>query len=136
MATVGWEITFRSRVQGSISSGRIDREAAAYSHDAASAIADSAKDTWLNNLHGSLRHQTPYYTTKIRKRELSPTRYKIDDSGVIYGHWLEGTGSRNAPVTIFPGYHAQERAEAEAKAKRSTIARRILRRYRAQGKLI
>lgn len=131
-----FEINFRSRVQGPISSGKMARDAAAYSHDVADAIADSAKDTWLNNLHGSLRHQTPYYTTKIKKQALSPTSYRIHDSGVVYGHWLEGTGSRNAPVTIFPGYHAQERAEATVKAKRGNIARRILRRYRASGRLI
>lgn len=131
-----FEINFRSRVQGPISSGKMARDAAAYSHDVADAIADSAKDTWLNNLHGSLRHQTPYYTTKIAKRALGPTRYEIHDHGIVYGHWLEGTGSRNAPVTVFPGYHAQERAEATVQVKRGNIARRILRRYRASGRLI
>jgi hypothetical protein len=114
----------------------MQRDVAAYEHDVADAIADSAKDTWLKNLHGSLRHQTPFYTTKIRKMPLSATRYMITDGGVVYGHWLEGTGSRNSPVTIFPGYHAQERAEAEVQQKRGNIGRRILRRYRSQGKLI
>jgi hypothetical protein len=133
---VSFEIRFNSRVQGPISSGKMQRDAAAYSHDVADAIADSAKDTWLNNLHGSLRHQTPYYTRHIKKRPLGANRYEIHDSGIVYGHWLEGTGSRNAPVTIFPGYHAQERAEAEVNVKRGNIARRILRRYRASGRLI
>lgn len=133
---MSFEIQFRSRIQGPISSGKMIRDAAAYSHDVADAIADSAKDTWLNNLHGSLRHQTPYYTTKIAKRQISATRYEIHDHGVVYGHWLEGTGSRNAPVTVFPGYRAQARAEATVNAKRGNIARRILRRYRSQGKLI
>ena len=134
MATVGWEINFRSRVQGPISSGKIFRDAAAYSHDAASAIADSAKDTWLNNLHGSIRHQTPYYTTQIDKRELTPTRYQIHDHGVLYGPWLES--GEYTPRTVFPGYFSQERAVAEGAAKRGASARRILRRYRASGRLI
>lgn len=134
MGSGGWEITFRSRVHGPISSGKMTRDAAAYSHDVADAIADSAKDTWLRNLHGSIRHQTPYYTTKIAKRELSPTRYQIHDNGVLYGPWLES--GEYTPRTIFPGYFSQERAEAEVRAKRSTIARRILRRYRASGRLI
>lgn len=127
-------ISFRSRVQGPISSGKMARDAAAYSHDAASAIADSAKDTWLNNLHGSIRHQTPYYTTKIAKRELTPTRYLIHDHDVLYGAWLES--GAYTPRTRFTGYFSQERAEAEVNAKRGTIARRILRRYRASGRLI
>lgn len=131
---MSWEITFRSRVDGPISSGKMARDAAAYSHDAASAIADSAKDTWLNNLNASIRHQTPYYTTQIRKQEITPTRYRIHDSDVLYGPWLES--GEYTPRTRFPGYFSQERAEAEVKGKRSTIARRILRRYRASGRLI
>lgn len=131
---MSFEISFRSRVQGPISSGKMARDAAAYSHDAASAIADSAKDTWLNNLHGSIRHQTPYYTTQIAKRELTPTRYLIHDHDVLYGPWLEY--GAYTPRTRFPGYFAQERAEAEVNAKRGAIARRILRRYRASGRLI
>lgn len=129
-----FEINFRSRVQGPISSGKMQRDAAAYSHDVASAIADSAKDTWLNNLHKSIRHQTPHYTTKIDKRMLTPTRYQIHDSDVLYGPWLES--GEYTPRTRFTGYHAQERAEAEVKVKRGNIARRILRRYRASGRLI
>lgn len=129
----GWEIKFNSRVQGDISSGRMARDAAAYSHDVASAIADSAKDTWLNNLNSSLRHQTPYYTTKIHKREITPTRYRIDDHGVLYGPWLES--GEYTPRTRFTGYFSQQRAEAEVQRKRGGIARRILRRYRSEGKL-
>lgn len=131
---MSYEITFRSRVGGPISSGKMQRDAAAYSHDVAKSLADSAKDTWLNNLHGSIRHQTPYYTTKIAKRQLSPTRYLIHDHGIIYGPWLES--GEYTPRTRFTGYFSQERAEAEVQAKRGNIARRILRRYRSQGKLI
>lgn len=131
-----FEVSFRGRVRGPISDGRMQRWAEQYSEDVASAIADSSKDVWLHNLDSRLRHQTPYYTTRIRKRELSPTRYEIHDSGVVYGHWLEGTGSRNAPVTRFPGYWSLRDAKADMKTKRGNIARRILRRYRSQGKLI
>ena len=128
-----WEIRFNSRIKGDISSGKMARDAAAYSHDAAEAIANSAKDTWLNNLHGSLRHQTPYYTTKIAKRQISPTHYAIHDHDVIYGHWLES--GAYTPRTIFTGYFAQARAIAEMQGKRRNIAQRILRRYRSAGKL-
>ena len=30
--------------------------------------------------------------------------YMVHDSGLVYGPWLEGVGSRNAPVTRFKGY--------------------------------
>jgi hypothetical protein len=29
----------------------------------------------------------------------------VTDTPVVYGPWLEGVGSRNAPTTRFPGYH-------------------------------
>jgi hypothetical protein len=131
---MSFEISFRGRVKGPISSGKMIRDAANYSEDVAEALADSAKDTWLNNLHGSIRHQTPYYTTKIAKRQMSPTRYEIHDNGVLYGPWLES--GEYTPRTRFTGYFSQERAEATVQAKRGNIARRILRRYRSQGKLI
>lgn len=129
-----FEISFRGHVRGPISDGRMERWAAEYSHDVAEAIADSAKDTWLNNLDRSIRHQTPYYTTKIRKREITPTRYRIDDHGIIYGAWLES--GAYTPRRMFTGYFSQQRAEAEVQRKRGNISRRILRRYRSQGKLI
>lgn len=128
-----WEITFRSRVHGPISDGRMTRWVEEYEHDVASAIADSAKDTWVNNLHGSIRHPTGYYTSHIDKRELDPNRYEIHDHGVVYGAWLE-TG-QYTPRRRFEGYHAELRAKETMKVKRGNIARRILRRYRAEGKL-
>lgn len=134
MPLSGWEITFRSRVRGPISSGRMARDAADYSHDVADAIAGAAKATWLNNLHWSIRHPTGYYTSHIRKHEITPTRYRVDDSGVIYGPWLES--GEYTPRRRFAGYFSKQRAEEEVQAKRGTIARRILSRYRASGRLI
>lgn len=136
MGSVSWEINFHSRLKGPISSGEIHDHVRDYEEDVTKALADEAKDTWLENLNSSLRHQRPYYTTQIHKKRLARNWYEIHDSGVIYGHWLEGTGSKNAPVTIFPGYWANKRAKGEMQAKRGNIARRILRRHRARGRLI
>ena len=130
------EITFRGRVSGPISDGRMMRWFHEYEHDVADALAEDAQDKWVHNLEGSIRDPTPYYWTRIDVREESATHYVVHDHGVVYGPWLEGTGSRNSPVTRFPGYHAEARAREMAKRHRSSIARRILRRYRAEGKLI
>lgn len=131
-----WEIKFKSRVRGPISDGRMARDVQDYEHDCAREIAEKAKKVWVRNLRGSIRHPTPYYWTKIDTREISSTRYEVHDHGIVYGHWLEGTGSRNAPVTIFPGYWSQRRAKEEMKRERSKVARKILREYRGRGKLI
>lgn len=136
MASVTRTWNFRSRVQGPISSGRMAEYARMYSDDVAKEIAEKAEDVALNRFNMVLRHQTPYYTTRIATRRLGPARYELHDNGVIYGHWLEGTGSRNWPVTRFPGYHTFEYTEIRMKHERRNISRRILRSYRARGMLI
>ncbi|GHH57732.1 hypothetical protein [Lentzea cavernae] len=74
----------------------------------------------LADIHGildaSIRNPTPYYETQITMErggiegletlESDVTPVAVHDRGVIYGHWLEGDGSRNAPVTSFRGYGA------------------------------
>jgi hypothetical protein len=129
------EITFRGRVHGPISDHRMEHDFQAYEHDVAEALAEDAERIWVRNLQGSIRHPTPYYWTRIDTREVTSTRYQVHDHDIVYGPWLEGTGSRNAPDSIFPGYHALARAKEMAKRRRSGIARRILKRYRAEGKL-
>lgn len=130
------EIRFKSRVGGPISSGRMQKDVAAYEHDCAREIAEMAEGVWVHNLEGSIRHPTPHYWTRIDTRELSPTRYEVHDHGIVYGPWLEGTGSRNAPNSVFPGYRSLARAKEMAKRRRGGVARRILREYRSRGKLI
>jgi hypothetical protein len=130
----GWEITFRGRAHGPIEEHRMDHDAHAYSHDVAEALAEDAEDIWVRNLQGSIRHPTPYYWTRIDKREVTPTRYEVHDHDIVYGPWLEGTGSRNE-TTIFKGYWSMARAKEMVKRRRGNIARRILREYRSSGRL-
>lgn len=134
MATVGWEINFRSRARGPIESGAIHRHVRDYETDVAKALAKDAEDKWLDNLHMSIRHQTPYYTTKVDKRRLAWNRWEIHDHGVIYGPWLES--GEYTPRRRFSGYGAMQRAEAEAQGNRSNIGRKILRSHRSRGRLI
>lgn len=131
-----WEIKFRSRVRGPISSGQMSADVVAYEHDVAEALAEDAKGIWVDNLQSSIRNPTPYYWTRIDTRQVAPTRYVVHDHDIVYGPWLEGVGSRNAPNSIFPGYWSMARAKEQARRRRSTVARRILRRYRASGRLI
>lgn len=130
---MSFEIRFNSRIRGPISDGSIHRHVRDYESDVAKAIADEAHDAWLNNLHGSIRKQTPYYTTKIDKRRLAWNRWEIHDHGIIYGAWLES--GAYTPRRRFEGYRAQARAEASTDAKRGNIGRKILRRHRARGRL-
>jgi hypothetical protein len=89
------------------------------------------EDNGLNRLGGqgvadvhqlldvSIRNPTPYYETQIETRREGATQI-VHDNDVIYGSWLEGVGSRNAPVTRFAGYHsfrlATQQLESQAPA--------------------
>lgn len=53
-------------------------------------------------LNSVLRKQTPIYRFKV-KANPEPPGWAIHDQGMIYGPWLEGTGSRNR-TTRFKGY--------------------------------
>ncbi len=48
------------------------------------------------------RNPTPYYETQVRWDRAGAARV-IHDNRVIYGPWLDGSGSRNA-TTRFKGY--------------------------------
>lgn len=137
MATVGFQINFNSRVAGPISSGAIHRHVRDYESDVAKAIADEGEDMVKEHLMGTLRTQTPVLMRGVGTKRLAWNRWELHSHKHIpYAHWIEGIGSRNAPVTIFPGYHNFAITEERLKAKRSGIARKILRRHRARGRLV
>lgn len=68
-------------------------------------VADYAKFQVMITEEETFQNPTGYYTSKTTLTPLSPYSYSLNDGGVIYGPWLEGIGSRNSPVTRFPGYH-------------------------------
>lgn len=138
MGQVGYHISFRSRASGPIQSGAIHRHVRDYEKDVAEELAEEALQSWLERLDSRLRHQTPYYTTQVEKRRIAWNSWKVHDNGVVYGHWLEGTGSRNAPVTIFPGYWSMRDTKAEwgHGPQRRMVAEQILDMHQARGRLI
>jgi hypothetical protein len=50
------------------------------------------------------RVPTPYYWTQVHAKPRADY-WVVTDDHVVYGHWLEGTGSRNR-TTRFKGYRA------------------------------
>lgn len=78
-------------------------------NDCVRQVAAQASAEVHHNLDTSIRHPTPYYETQINVRVVSQTQRIVNDRGVIYGHWLEGTGSRNR-TTRFKGYFSFRRA--------------------------
>lgn len=136
MGSVSYHISFRGRAQGPISSGAIFKHVRDYQMDVAEELAEDAETMWLLHLDSRLREQRPYYTTRIDRKRLAFNRWKVHDNGVIYGHWLEGTGSKNSPVTRFPGYWSMRDTKKNMKAGRSAVAERVLQAHQARGRLI
>lgn len=65
-----------------------------------------AADARVEILHRAFfKRPTPYYWTQVHA-EARGSVHVVTDGGIVYGPWLEGTGSRNAPVTRFKGYRA------------------------------
>jgi hypothetical protein len=74
------------------------------------AVADQAFDTWTTLMDYHFQHPTGVYQSFAHVVDDDPDTLVNDGWGVTnqlpYGPWLEGVGSRNAPVTRFPGYHS------------------------------
>jgi hypothetical protein len=68
------------------------------------------------NLDRSLRNPTPIYETTIQVDRSVPDFRVHDGDRMVYGPWLEGTGSRNA-TTRFKGYWSFRRAVQQVEAR-------------------
>jgi hypothetical protein len=132
---MGYEVSFKSRIKGPISDGRIHDHVAEYEADVAEELAEHGEDIVRARLRQVLRNPTGYYESNIQTRQISSTRWEVHDDDIVYGPWLEGTGSRNSPNSIFPGYHTFSISAEMLKRRRGGIARRVLRRHRSRGRL-
>lgn len=90
-------------------------------------VADYGVFLVLMRLGQVLREPTGYYESRIRK-ERQQDDFFVTDSGVIYGPWLEGTGSRNQ-ISRFKGYRTFQITKRELDQKKVEIARPIVDRF-------
>jgi hypothetical protein len=101
MATFGMNL----RLKGPVVEGRGPAIVKAMTRVALEELADYTRYEVLTQLDAVLVNPTGYYESQVKAEPKGPGVYSVNDSGVIYGPWLEGVGSRNAPVTKFEGYH-------------------------------
>jgi len=90
-------------------------------------VADYGVFLVLMRLGNVLREPTGYYESRIKK-ERQTDRWFITDSGVIYGPWLEGTGSRNQ-ISRFKGYRTFQITRRELDQKKVQVAQPIVERF-------
>lgn len=111
-------------LSGPLFDGRAAAEIKAAEQDILDAIAQQADANVMTNLNASIRNPTPYYETQINVRNATDSRV-VNDRGVIYGPWLEGTGSRNA-TTRFKGYSSFRRAAQTTEQQAQMLAANAL----------
>lgn len=90
--------------RGPLTDGRANMIMRRYADAVENRTADEAYNLVRFYLDANLKNPTPYYELQVRI-DRSGGNPRVTDGGVIYGPWLEGEGSRNAPVTRFAGYH-------------------------------
>lgn len=91
------------------------------------AVGREAEEMVQDRLRVVLRHPTGRYQRAIRLVQHSGV-VSVDDSRIVYGPWLEGTGSRNAR-TRFKGYATFRRVGQQIERRAQDIAEQVLDRY-------
>lgn len=112
--------------------GRAQRAAGQYADDVQLEIARHTERMVQRQLRAVLRNPTGYYQSNITLERGAGDAWVVHDGGVVYGPWLEGVGSRNSPVTRFPGYATFRRTKALVLRQAPQIAQRAMRRYRGR----
>lgn len=115
-------------VSGPWFDGRAAHAIADYERWAEQTVAERGARLVQQNLHGVLKHPTGYYESHIQAHP-DGERWMVDDGGIVYGPWLEGTGSRNAPKTRFRGYATFRRTVQQLDVEASGLVDPIPARY-------
>lgn len=85
------------------------------------AVAEEAVNRIHARLGDVLQHPTGYYESQITT-DRSVEEVHVTDSGVVYGPWLEGTGSRNQS-SRFKGYRTFRIVTQRLRSDAGAIAR-------------
>ena len=124
-------VMIEATVRGPVFDGRADAEADAFMVAAVREVAREGERLVGLELIRVLRNPSGYYESHIRTDEIGYARRRVNDDNVIYGPWLEGTGSRNK-TTRFRGYSTFRRMGQQLDREAAGIAETILPPYLAR----
>lgn len=115
------------RVSGPLFDGRAEAAIHDAEEDWAKTLATLGASMTRTELNAVLKVQTPYYRLRVEAQP-DPPGWKVTDQGVIYGHWLEGDGSRNR-TTRFKGYATFRRMTQRINARAKSVGQEVVARY-------
>lgn len=112
------------RVSGPLFDGRAVAALDDFADAAEDALAREGVAEVRTVLASSLRNPTGFYESRIRT-DFVRGDHVVDDSGVVYGPWLEGVTSANQ-TTGFRGYQQFRRATQALQSRAAQVAERVL----------
>lgn len=125
--SLGFGVSNMGRIEtsGPIFDGVAERQISEWCNNLEERLANDARDELDIQFHDTFKHATGYYEAHVQVHS-DPDGHVVSDGGVIYGPWLEGTGSRNAPHTRFKGYANFRRVTASINRKTTRVAQEML----------
>jgi|SRR5882762_7951775 len=97
-------IEFTVKKKGPVFDERGAHAVERFTDDATRAVAEAGARMVRMTLNARIRVNTGYYVSHVIS-EVRGSWGRVWDQFIIYGRWLEGTGSRNR-TTRFKGYHS------------------------------
>jgi hypothetical protein len=123
-----YDLRVNGSMKGPIPEGRADRIVEEYRQDLEKVIARRGAALVVRNLKSRIKNPTPYYWNQIRATPVGG-HWEVVDGNVVYGPWLEGTGSRNRARPGFPGYRSFQLAARTLDGLAGTLGEQHLRLY-------
>lgn len=117
------------RATGPLFDGRAQRAADRACDDARDDIAEYGEEIALREMGLAFKEPTGYYESRVKTERVSADTSRVHDSGVVYGPWLAGVGSRNYPVTRFKGYDHWRIAKQAVQRAGPAMAERAVARH-------
>jgi hypothetical protein len=117
------------RMTGPLFDGRAERAIQDFCEAARDDIAEFGEQVALAEMGAVFKHPSGYYESQVKTTVVTPEIARVDDSGVVYGPWLAGVGSRNFPVTRFKGYDHWRKAKQAVQDRGHQIAEQTLNRH-------
>jgi len=121
------EVSFEFK--GPVFDGRAADAMTRLANELRSETAKYAEDTWQAFMDASFRHNSGRYQSHVNIARRDKDLVVNDgwpESQLPYGPWLEGVGSRNSPVTRFPGYFALRRAAVKVEGEIPEVAKPLV----------
>jgi hypothetical protein len=121
------DVSFKVNTHGPLFNGAANRAVTAFLGEAKQEVADEGVNVVHQRLDMVLQNPTGHYESQITT-EQHMNDIHVTDQQMVYGPWLEGTGSRNK-TTRFKGYATFRKTTQDLQRRLKEIVNPVLNRY-------